>query len=151
MLKELLIAAAVIVSQYSPEPRNGWDRVKPSLKHVHVVEYNVSLNEIKRIQDEVLSFDFFYTGEYWFTPQETMIYGGGDCKDFAVYASYRLLQEGFSKQSLTILVGLMGTEAHAVLRVKLDDDYFIIDNTRTKVVTPKVLFRTFKLLYELKL
>jgi predicted transglutaminase-like cysteine proteinase len=66
----------------------------------------------------------------WSPPVETLSTGRGDCKDYAVAKYVALLEAGVAEDevSLVILRDLTVGENHAVVAVRLDGDWIVLDN-----------------------
>ncbi len=68
--------------------------------------------------------------DHWNTPADTLSTGRGDCKDYAVAKYVALLEAGIAEDdvSLVILRDLTVGENHAVVAVRLDGDWIVLDN-----------------------
>jgi predicted transglutaminase-like cysteine proteinase len=74
--------------------------------------------------------------DHWNTPADTLSTGRGDCKDYAVAKYVALLEAGIAEDdvSLVILHDLTVGENHAVVAVRLDGDWIVLDNRRFTLV-----------------
>ena len=73
--------------------------------------------------------------DVWSSAIETITAGRGDCEDFAIVKYVALREAGIQAEDLRLLVGkLRYGEAHAVLAVKVDGRWLILDNRRMTMV-----------------
>jgi predicted transglutaminase-like cysteine proteinase len=74
-------------------------------------------------------------GSYWATPFETLSSGVGDCKDYAILKYVVLREAGISPEDLRLVIvhDIKGRTNHAVLSVRDDGKWVILDN-RTLIV-----------------
>jgi len=72
----------------------------------------------------------------WSDPFETILSERGDCEDYAILKYTALLEAGFPKESLRIVVwkNRLPNEDHAVLAVRVDDQWLILDNRTLTLV-----------------
>jgi predicted transglutaminase-like cysteine proteinase len=72
----------------------------------------------------------------WSDPFETLSSERGDCEDYAILKYTALLEAGFPKESLKIVVwkNRLPKEDHAVLAVRVDDQWLILDNITLALV-----------------
>jgi predicted transglutaminase-like cysteine proteinase len=68
--------------------------------------------------------------DHWSTPVDTLLTGRGDCKDYAIAKYVALLEAGIAEDDvkLVILRDLSVGEDHAVVAVRLDGDWIVLDN-----------------------
>ena len=66
----------------------------------------------------------------WSSPLETFSTGRGDCEDYAIAKYVALMQAGIAAEDLRIVIvhDLSVGENHAVVAVRLDDDWTMLDN-----------------------
>ena len=71
-----------------------------------------------------------HVSDHWNPPADTLSTGRGDCKDYAVAKYVALLEAGIAEDdvSLVILHDLTVGENHAVVAVRLDGDWIVLDN-----------------------
>ena len=112
-----------------------------------VIESSKSLNEMNKIakvndffnQLRYMS-DISYKGEpdYWMTPVEFLIAGGGDCEDFSIAKYFTLLALGIPAEKLriTYVKALNLNQAHMVLAYypKPHAEPFVLDNLTANVL-----------------
>jgi predicted transglutaminase-like cysteine proteinase len=69
-------------------------------------------------------------GDDWHDPLTTLSTGRGDCKDYATAKYAALLEAGVAQQnvSLVILRDLAASENHAVVAVRLDGSWIVLDS-----------------------
>ena len=72
----------------------------------------------------------------WSDPFETLSSQRGDCEDYAILKYTALLEAGFPKESLKIVVwkNRLPEEDHAVLAVRVDNQWLILDNLTLALV-----------------
>jgi predicted transglutaminase-like cysteine proteinase len=72
----------------------------------------------------------------WSAPFETLRSGRGDCEDYAIVKYLALLQAGVSEDDmkLVVLKSFFPSEDHAVLAVRVDGDWLILDNRTLTLV-----------------
>jgi predicted transglutaminase-like cysteine proteinase len=72
----------------------------------------------------------------WSDPFETLLSERGDCEDYAILKYTALLEAGFPKESLKIIVwkNRFPEEDHAVLAVRVDNQWLILDNRNLALV-----------------
>jgi predicted transglutaminase-like cysteine proteinase len=68
--------------------------------------------------------------DHWRAPIDTLSTGRGDCKDYAIVKYVALLEAGIAEDdvSVVILHNLAGDEDHAVVAVRLDGNWVVLDN-----------------------
>jgi predicted transglutaminase-like cysteine proteinase len=77
----------------------------------------------------------FGRGDVWSNPVATFTSGRGDCEDYAIAKMFALRAAGIPAQDMRLLVArLRGGEAHAVLAVRDDGHWLILDNRSMRLV-----------------
>jgi predicted transglutaminase-like cysteine proteinase len=74
--------------------------------------------------------------DFWSAPLATLDAGAGDCEDYAILKYVALREAGISPDDLRLLIvwhPRRGT-THAVLTVRLDEEWFILDNLTLTIV-----------------
>lgn len=68
--------------------------------------------------------------DFWTTPIETLHSGGGDCEDYAILKFLVLREAGIDHGDLKLLIVRrpMNPSLHAVLAVRIEGDWLILDN-----------------------
>jgi predicted transglutaminase-like cysteine proteinase len=68
--------------------------------------------------------------DHWSAPMETLQAGGGDCEDYAILKFMVLREAGFSDADLKLLIVRSpgSPTAHAVLAVRNDGEWLVLDN-----------------------
>jgi predicted transglutaminase-like cysteine proteinase len=68
--------------------------------------------------------------DHWSSPLETLSTGRGDCEDYAIVKYAALLHAGFSQHDvkLIILQNLSRNENHAVLALRINGEWIVLDN-----------------------
>lgn len=86
---------------------------------------NSYINSVKYVSDE----KNYNSEDYWATPTE-FFKNGGDCEDYAIAKYFLLIQSGFDPRTMYISVGrnIKRNEIHAVLIVKVNNEFYILDN-----------------------
>ena len=76
------------------------------------------------------------TPDRWSAPFETILSERGDCEDYAILKYAALLEAGFPKEALKIVVwqSRWPDEKHAVLAVRVDNQWLILDNRTLTLV-----------------
>jgi predicted transglutaminase-like cysteine proteinase len=74
--------------------------------------------------------------DHWSAPFETLRSGRGDCEDYAIVKYLALLEAGFSEDDVKIVIlkNDFPNEDHAVLAVRVDGDWLILDNRTLTLV-----------------
>lgn len=74
--------------------------------------------------------------DYWATPRQLFHSGGGDCEDYAIakYMSLRAMGWPVDKLRIVVLQDQNLRIAHAVLAVKLNGTFYILDNQIRAVI-----------------
>ena len=115
-----------IISQVKKLKNNGMDEFS-KLQSVQTM-----INLQIKFKDDV--------GDYWQSPEESLIRRTGDCEDYAFLKYFMLRQLGFSEENLRVAYvyykeTFSGNNlAHMVLVVKLNDTNYLMDNMRANVV-----------------
>jgi len=83
------------------------------------------------------------TPDHWSAPFETLRSGRGDCEDYAIVKYLALLEAGISKDDIKIVVlkNVFPNEDHAVLAVRVDGEWLILDNRTLTLVRDMDLTR----------
>ncbi|MGB6444659.1 MAG: transglutaminase-like cysteine peptidase [Xanthobacteraceae bacterium] len=73
----------------------------------------------------------------WSPPLETLTTGHGDCEDYAIAKYVALLSAGMSEEDVKLVIvhRRLPDEEHAVTAVRVDGQWFILDN-RTQALVP---------------
>lgn len=78
----------------------------------------------------------FGVADHWSAPLETLASGQGDCEDYAIlkYAMLRLV--GYAAEDLRMLIvrGASAPEDHAVLSVRFEGRWIVLDNRRFAMI-----------------
>ena len=74
--------------------------------------------------------------DHWSDPLETLRSNSGDCEDYAIVKYVALLAAGLSKDAVKIVVlkNRLPNEDHAVLAVRTDNQWLILDNRTLTLV-----------------
>lgn len=99
---------------------------------------NVSVNRAIRYTKDS---DNYHEPDHWASPAETMMRQKGDCEDYALLKMAALAEEGIALKDMSIVV-LYDTKRHfyhAVLSVKVQDRFYILDNMRDQVLLDRDL------------
>jgi len=74
--------------------------------------------------------------DHWSSPFETLQTRRGDCEDYAILKYAALREAGISGEDLKILIlrNLSPNEDHAVVAVRLNGEWLILDNRRLALV-----------------
>jgi predicted transglutaminase-like cysteine proteinase len=79
----------------------------------------------------------------WSAPFETLRSGRGDCEDYAIVKYVALLEAGLSEDDMKIVIlkRVFPNEDHAVLAVRVDGNWLILDNRTLTLVRDRDLTR----------
>jgi predicted transglutaminase-like cysteine proteinase len=79
---------------------------------------------------------FYGTGDYWALASETLRVGVGDCEDFAILKYQMLLAMGYPAEDmyLTLARDLARNADHAMLVVKQNGRFYLLDNSTERVL-----------------
>lgn len=74
--------------------------------------------------------------DHWSAPFETLRSSRGDCEDYAIVKYLALLEAGISRDDLKIVIlkNVLPHEDHAVVVVRVDDQWLILDNRTLTMV-----------------
>jgi predicted transglutaminase-like cysteine proteinase len=74
--------------------------------------------------------------DHWSAPFETLRSGRGDCEDYAIVKYLALLEAGVAKDDVKIVIlkNVFPNEDHAVMAVRVDDQWLILDNRTLTLV-----------------
>ena len=74
--------------------------------------------------------------DHWSDPFETLLSNRGDCEDYAILKYAALLQAGFPKDDVKIVIfkNLFPNEHHAVVATRVDGRWLILDNRTLTLV-----------------
>jgi predicted transglutaminase-like cysteine proteinase len=88
--------------------------------------------------------------DLWATPLMTFASGAGDCEDYAIAKYTALLEIGFAKQDLRVVIvhDMKVGEDHAVASVRFNGRWLILDN-RTSIIKQDADARSFNPLFVL--
>lgn len=109
----------------------SWEWLKTNATDIYKV--NRLVNSIPYAYD----FDQFGVEEYWQTPLEFLLNGKGDCEDYAILKYYLLRELGYKDEDLRIVGLLVGSgrdNGHAVLLVRKNDKWFLLDNRYSRIL-----------------
>jgi len=78
----------------------------------------------------------FGVADHWSAPLETLASGQGDCEDYAILKYAILRSIGYAAEDLRMLIvrGASAPEAHAVLSVRFEGRWLILDNRRFAMI-----------------
>jgi predicted transglutaminase-like cysteine proteinase len=81
--------------------------------------------------------------DHWSAPFETLRLSRGDCEDYAIVKYLALLEAGIPRDDLKIVIlnNAFPHEDHAVVAVRIDDQWLILDNRTLTVVRDMDLTR----------
>lgn len=81
--------------------------------------------------------------DHWSAPFETIRSGRGDCEDYAIVKYAVLVEAGISKDDLKIVIlkNRFPDENHAVVAVRVDGQWLILDNRTLTLVRDRDLTR----------
>jgi predicted transglutaminase-like cysteine proteinase len=79
---------------------------------------------------------------YWITPLETFAMSRGDCKQYAIAKYAALIEAGISENDVRLVIvrDLVNNANHAVVAVRLNGDWIVLDN-RSMALTQDIEMR----------
>lgn len=99
-----------------------------------VSRLNSLTNNLVTYKDDYRNYN---KSDFWATPVQT-IKEGGDCEDIALLKAVGLFLNGWPKEDLHLVIGYIDYKGlrtpHAVLVVKIKDDYYILDSFSNKIL-----------------
>ncbi|WP_068417368.1 transglutaminase-like cysteine peptidase [Labrenzia sp. OB1] len=108
------------------------EQVKEQRRGLQIPKVNYMVNRVLAYRDDAR---LWKTGEYWASPVESLTRRAGDCEDYAIL-KYALLRDlGVEDKDMRIVV-LRDTAArqhHAVLSVRHEGNWLILDNRFSRV------------------
>lgn len=74
--------------------------------------------------------------DYWASPDETVERMAGDCEDSAILKMAILSSAGFPKDKMFLTIGrdLVSRNAHAILTVEVNGEFYVLDQLSAKLV-----------------
>lgn len=126
-----------------------WERVSAAHlapARVHRLVGNGSLTDLETLEKvnrwvnrniaPVSDRRFYGTGDYWALASETLRVGVGDCEDFAILKYQMLLAMGYPAEDmyLTLARDLARNADHAMLVVKQNGRFYLLDNSTERVL-----------------
>jgi len=87
--------------------------------------------------DYISDYDFIGKADYWQSPEEFERNRKGDCEDYAIAKYNALLRMGVDSNTLRLAYSVLTKngrqEAHMVLLLEHDDDFWVLDNAVDKI------------------
>jgi predicted transglutaminase-like cysteine proteinase len=118
--------------------RDGlWSHLLTELKgkdrSTQVAGVNHWVNQRLHFADDMLVYG---TADRWATAQESLGIGRGDCEDFAIAKMQLLRALGVPSKDLylTVVRDLVRREDHAILVVRLEDQFVVLDNGGDRIL-----------------
>ena len=108
-----------------------WRELLEDLRGVNAVKQLKRINRFVNSLTYIEDIDNYGQQDYWAAPAD-FLSNGGDCEDFAILKMASLLELGWSKSSLRIVVvqDTSMRQPHAVLAAALGADVWVLDNQR---------------------
>lgn len=108
------------------------DKVRDQRRGLQIPKVNYMVNRLVTYRDDVR---LWQAGEYWASPVETLEKRAGDCEDYAIlkYALLRDLGVDDSDMRIVVLRDTAARSHHAVLSVRHDGNWLILDNRFSRV------------------
>lgn len=121
-VSELQKRSRAIAASGGPEGMGAGEARRFAIRAV-----NRAVNAAIRYQTDAAAWG---SEDYWAAPQETMARGVGDCEDYALLKLAILSALGVPEEDMTVVVvkDLARGIGHAVLAVKADESYDVLDN-----------------------
>lgn len=98
------------------------------------------VNNFFNLKEYILDIDNWGVTDYWSIPTEFLEFSG-DCEDYAIIKYYTLKKLGFDTNNMRIVIlkDTVRNGAHAVLAVYQDNEFLILDNLASSVLSDKIL------------
>jgi len=126
--------------------QSDWDNCPPAARRFMAIielarqrEGRVRIGEINRAVNlsikPVSDWDLYGVDDFWSAPLATFSIGAGDCEDYAIAKYVALRESGITPDDLRLVVlhDLKRNTNHAVLAVRQDQEWLILDN-RTLII-----------------
>lgn len=116
----------------------NWKSFLSGIKKLTKFEQIQKVNKYANQHAYILDIENYGVEDYWAIPKE-FLYNNGDCEDYAITKMLSLKALGFNNDEMRLVV-LQDTNlsiAHAVLAVKYKNDFYIMDNQVSEVVSHK--------------
>lgn len=120
-----------------PSPRELLDQRVRNAKGRSALEQLAIVNKaVNRAVDYATDKENWGVGDYWAPTRETLLRRKGDCEDLAIVKFRWLISLGFDPHDLFMIVGsdLVRRSFHAVLAVRVNHAYWILDNTADAII-----------------
>ncbi|WP_299481212.1 transglutaminase-like cysteine peptidase [uncultured Roseibium sp.] len=108
------------------------DQVSPLRRGLQIPKVNYMVNRLLAYRED----SFLYKkAEYWASPVETLTRRAGDCEDYAIlkYALFRDLGVKDEDMRIVVLRDTAARQYHAVLSVRHNGKWLILDNRFSRV------------------
>lgn len=108
------------------------DQVRDQRRGLQIPKVNYMVNRLVAYRDDAR---LWQAGEYWASPVETLEKRAGDCEDYAIlkYALLRDLGVEDADMRIVVLRDTASRSHHAVLSVRHDGKWLILDNRFSRV------------------
>jgi predicted transglutaminase-like cysteine proteinase len=126
--------------------RSDWDNCPPAARRFMAIielarqrEGRARLGEINRAVNlsikPVSDWELYGVDDFWSAPLATFSIGAGDCEDYAIAKYVAFRESGIAPDDLRLVIlhDLKRNTNHAVLAVRQDQEWLILDN-RTLVI-----------------
>jgi predicted transglutaminase-like cysteine proteinase len=101
--------------------------------HARLALANTWLNKTIAFQSDATNYGM---RDYWASARETVARGRGDCEDYAIAKMEFLRQAGIPQSSLYLVIArdLVRRADHALLLVRLDDGFWVLDSSTDEIL-----------------
>jgi predicted transglutaminase-like cysteine proteinase len=117
----------------------GWEKLTKDYKNADELKKIEAVNTFFNLIEYVSNIDHWGKADYWATPLEFLVSGGGDCEDFTVAKYFTLLDLGVpdDKLLITYVKALETNQAHMVLSYYPSPDSIplILDNLNKELLS----------------
>jgi|TARA_B110000261_G_scaffold67750_1_gene79295 predicted transglutaminase-like cysteine proteinase len=96
-----------------------------------ITKVNAIVNRVSYVSDKKQ----YGTGDYWASPLEFFDNGKGDCEDYSIAKYFALRALGVASSHMRLIIAKDDhiNDFHAVLSVKVGDQFYILDNRTNRV------------------
>jgi len=115
-----------------------WHLFIKNIKNMSKLDQIQKVNEFANQKKYILDIENYGLEDYWAIPKE-FLYNNGDCEDYAITKMMSLKALGFEDEEMKLVV-LQDTNLripHAILVVKFQGDFLIMDNQIKEVISHK--------------
>lgn len=128
-------------SQFNQCHLQNWQDFLEKIKHLSVLKQIKQVNKYANQKAYILDVENYGIADYWATPKEFLI-NNGDCEDYAIIKMLSMKWLGYDASLMRVVV-VQDTNLktpHAVMMIKNNNDYLILDNQIEEVISHLDIF-----------